>query len=92
MAILIFLAAIGLRAGFRWSSIELLASLVCAEVFTLCVIAYFSGFTWLEIFDRFNLSWLGTMSIFTAAPWLVGLLIGSALLKVRRKHTHDHAA
>src|SRR6476660_9399586 len=74
MAILILLVAVALRGGFRWRVGEFLASLVCAEIFTLGVIAHFSGFTWLELFDSFNLSWLGTMSLFIAVPWLVGLL------------------
>ena len=36
MALLILLAAVVLRVGFRWPVTELLASLLCAEVFTLC--------------------------------------------------------
>lgn len=92
VAILIFLVAVVLRAGFRWLVAELFASVVCAEVFTLCVIAHFTGFTWLEIFDRFNLSWLGTMSVFIAVPWMAGLLVGSLWLRVRQRHSHDHAA
>ena len=89
LALLIFVVGVVLRAGLRWTLIELVASLVCAEVFALCVISHFSGFTWLEIFDSFNLRWLGTTSVFIAAPWLVGLLVGSVLLRVRQKDTYD---
>jgi hypothetical protein len=77
-----------LRAGLRWSVWELLGALVCDEAFTLWVIAHFSGFTWLEILDSFNLSWLRGMSVFTAAPWLVGLIVGSLLLRIRRTPAH----
>src|SRR5580765_3592795 len=75
LAISNLLVAVVLRTGFRWPVVELLASLVCGEIITLCVIAHFTGFTWLELFDRFNLSWLGTMSVFIAVPWLLGLLL-----------------
>jgi hypothetical protein len=92
MALLILMVAVVLRVRFRWPVTELLASLLCAEVFTLCVIAHFTGFTWLELFDRFNLSWLATMSMFIAVPWLVGLLSGSLFLRVRQRDSHDRAA
>jgi len=87
LALLILLVAIVLRVGFRWPVSDLLASLVCSEIFTLFVIAHFSGFTWLELFDRFNLSWLGRMTIFIAGPWLGGLFLGSLFLRVREKVT-----
>lgn len=92
MALLILLVAVVLRGCLRWPVSELLASLVCAEVFTLCVIAHFSGFTGLELFDPFNISWLGAMNMFIAVPWLVGLLGGSLFLRVRQKGSHDRAA
>ena len=92
MAILILLVAVVLRTGFRWPVVEFLASLFCAEVFTLCVIAHFSGFTWVEIFDRFNLRWLGSINVFFAVPWLAGLLVGSLLLRVRQRRSADNRA
>lgn len=92
MGILILLLAAVLRVWRRWPVVEFFGAVVCAELFTLCVIAHFSGFTWLELFDSFNLSWLATMSVFIAVPWLAGLLVGSLLLRVRKKVSHDHAA
>lgn len=92
MGILILLLAAVLRVWRRWPVVEFLGAVVCAGLFTLCVIAHFSGFTWLELFDSFNLSWLGTMSAFIAVPWLAGLLVGSLLLRVRKRVAHDHAA
>ena len=91
MAILILLSAVALRARLRWPAVDFVASLLCAEVVTLCVIAYFSGFTWLEIFDSFNLSWLAGMNVFIGAPWLLGLLIGSLLMKLRDRQSHEAA-
>ena len=92
MGILILLLAAVLRVWRRWPVVEFLGAVVCAELFTLCVIAHFSGFTWLELFDSFNLSWLGTMSVFIAVPWLTGLLVGTLLLSVRQRVSHDQAA
>jgi hypothetical protein len=92
MGILILFLAAVLRVWRRWPVIEFLGVVVCAELFTLSVIAHFSGFTWLELFHRFNLSWLGTMSVFIAVPWLVGLLVGSLLLRAKRRDSHDRAA
>jgi hypothetical protein len=92
MGILILLLAAVLRVWRRWPLVEFLGAVVCAELFTLCVIAHFSGFTWLQLFDSFNLSWLGTMSVFIAVPWLTGLLVGSLLLRVRPGVSHDHGA
>ena len=91
MAALIFLLAAVLRAWRRWPVVEFIGTLVCAELFTLGVIGHFSGFIWLELFDSFNLSWLRTMSVFIAVPWLVGLLVGSLLLGFRRRESHDNA-
>jgi hypothetical protein len=92
MALLILLLAAVLRAWRRWPVVEFIGALVCAELFTLCVIGHFSGFTWLEIFDSFNLWWLGRMSVFVGLPWLLGLFLGSLLLRVRQREPHDHAA
>ena len=92
MGILIFSLAAVLRVWRRWPVVEFLGAVGCAEFFTLCVIAHFSGFTWLELFDSFNLSWLARMSVFIAVPWLVGLLVGSLLLRVRQRVCNVHAA
>ena len=92
MAILIFLLATVIRRWRRWPIADFVGALICAELFTLCIIGHFSGFTWLEIFDNFNLWWLGTMSVFVCLPWLLGLLVGSLLLRVRQREPHDKAA
>ena len=86
-AVLILVVALTLRAVFRWQTADFLLSTLVAEIVTLCVIAHFTGFTWLEIFDRFNLSWLLTVSVLTAVPWLLGFLFGSAFLKLRKERS-----
>ena len=89
MALLIFLLAAVLRRWRRWAIVDFIGAFICAELFTLCVIGHFSGFTWLEIFDDFNLGWLCLMSGFVGLPWLIGLLVGSVLLKVSQSGAHD---
>jgi hypothetical protein len=83
MALLIFALASLLRAWRHWPMSEFIGAFLCAEFFTLCVIAHFSGNTWLQILDRFNMLWLGWMSLFVGLPWLLGLVVGSLLLRRR---------
>jgi hypothetical protein len=85
MALLLLVLASVLRAWRRWPLLDLISALVCAEFFTLSVIAQFTGFTWLALFDTFNLSNLRDISMFIAVPWLAGLVIGSMLLKARQR-------
>ena len=89
MTMLLLFVSLSLRAAPRWPIVDLVGSLFCAEVITLGVIAYFSVFTGLEMFNAFNLQWLATMSVFIAAPWLVGLLAGSLILRYRDRHTRN---
>lgn len=77
MSILICVLAIVLRRWRGWSVVDFLGALLGVELFTFCVIAQISGLTGLEMFDHFNLSWLGTMSLFIAPPWVLGLALGS---------------
>jgi hypothetical protein len=81
MAALICAVAIVLYGRLRWPAIDLLASLLGAETIALYVIAFFSGLTGFQLFDRFNLWWFGTISLFIVPPWLIGLLIGSFMRK-----------
>jgi hypothetical protein len=85
MALLLLVLASVLRAWRRWPLLDLISALVCAEFFTLSVIAQFTGFTWLALFDTFNLSNLRDISMFIAVPWLAGLVIGSMLLRARQR-------
>jgi len=91
MAVLIFVVGIVLRGGLRWPAVDLFIAFVCAEFIALCVIAHFSGFTWLELFDAFNLKWLAAMTVFVGVPWLLGLATGSGVLKLRKRGEHGSA-
>jgi hypothetical protein len=81
VAILILIVGIALRRGLRWPASDLILGLLLPEIITLSIIAKFSGFTWLEMFDPFNLWWLAYMNEFIGLPWLLGLGIGSLWLR-----------
>jgi len=85
MAVFIFFLALILRGGFRWSVIELMISLLWSPFVAFLVINHFVGMTWSENIASFNLRVLLKMSVFLAAPWLLGVLSGSLVLKGRDK-------
>ncbi len=86
MAVLIFVLAVVLRRALRWRVPDFILGLVAAELVALGIIAYFSGFTGWELFDRFNLSWLAGMNLFLGLPWLAGLGAGSLWLRLAKRH------
>ena len=85
IAVFIFLVAIILRAGFRWSFLELIASMFWVPFVTFLVIGHFTGETLSETIHGFNRHQLLTIIVFIHAPWLLGVIIGSLLLKCRDK-------
>lgn len=86
MAALMCAVAIVLYGRLRWPAIDLLASLVGAEAVALCLIALFSGLTGFQLFDPFNLWWLGTISLFIVPAWLAGLFVSGFM---RKHHSHE---
>jgi hypothetical protein len=86
MAVLLFFVVLILRAGFRWSVCELIISQLWSPFVTMFVIAhFFIGMTWSETFNDFSLKRLLTQVVFICLPCLLGVLIGSLLLKCRDK-------
>ena len=89
MAVFIFFLALILRGGFRWSVIELMISLLWAPFVAFLVINHFVGMTWSENIASFNLRELLRMSVFIGAPWLLGVLSGSLVLKGRDRFSRS---
>lgn len=87
LAVLTFLEALLLRAWWRWEGAVFAISLVCAEIIVLLIIASYTGFVWLDLFDPFNLGWLLGVSAFFAAPWALGCIVGTLILSARRRAT-----
>jgi len=83
MAVFIFFLALILRGGLRWSVIELMISLLWSPFAAFLVINHFVGMTWSENVASFNLRALLRMIVFIVAPWLLGVLSGSLVLKGR---------
>ena len=88
---LIFILALAFRVWLQWSIRDLLVGLLPFEVILLLCIAYFSGYTGLDIFDRFNLSWFFGLNLFVGLPWLAGIAIGSVVSIVTRRNTNAPA-
>ncbi len=86
MAFLILVLAAVLRIKNRWRAAEFVLGLLAAEAVTLMIISYFSGFTWGEIFELFNLRYLLSISLFIAPPWILGFGLGSLWLWYREKY------
>lgn len=69
----LLLAAVLCGVGFalkfwlRWPAVDLIASLVAAEILALCIIGLFSGMAGRQLFDAFNVWWLVHISAFVAA-------------------------
>ncbi len=85
-AIILFVSAMAFRVWLRWSWVALLGGLAITEIFTLWIIAYFSG---AELFSLFNLRWLLYINIYIALPWLAGAAIGSGIILLRDHQTNS---
>ena len=85
IAVLLFSVVLILRAGFRWSAFELIISQLWSPFVTMFVAARLIGMSWSETFNDFSLKRLLTQVVFICLPFLLGVLIGSLLLKCRDK-------
>ena len=79
--ILILVVSFLLRYRFKWPILQMLLCLVPTQFIILLCISNFSGFSGSELFNEFNLGWLFFMDIFIATPWIIGIFIGSIILK-----------
>ncbi len=78
--VLITLFSILLRAKYKWSLNFLLVSLIPIELLTILMIMSGSGgFS----MNYFNLKWLLGLNFYLALPWVVGIIIGSGLSKLK---------
>lgn len=78
--ILIFIFAVLLRLGYRWPVKVLVLSIIPVLVLTLLCIAYFSGYTGSDLFDKFNVEWFVYLNLFMGLPWLAGIAVASIAL------------
>ncbi len=91
LAVLVFAVAILLRGGFRWSVLELLVNLLWSPFLAVVVVFVYLGESWSHAVGSFSPAWLLTMSIFVGAPWLLGVLAGSLILRCRNRLSREAA-
>lgn len=87
-ALLIVLLAVILRRGFHWRVADFIFGLLAAEFVTLCIIGHFTGYTWLQVFDPFNLQQLVYTNRIIGLPWFLGFGLGSLWLWLSERHAH----
>ncbi len=72
MGAFILVLSVTLRYKFLWRLGDVVSGLLVVEFITLSMIGFFSGSTWLHLFDPFNLRWLAGMNLYIGVPRLVG--------------------
>ena len=75
--VIVFVAALIWAYFIPWSKQEFLVSLCPFPVAVLFIVAYYSGFTGHDLFNSFNLVWVGSVSLVIGVPWLAGSTLGS---------------
>lgn len=64
--------------------------LIPTQFIILLSMCFFSGYSVFQLFSSFDLfsdflQWLLLVDLFIGAPWIVGVLIGSLILKMKDK-------
>jgi hypothetical protein len=80
VGILILVVSFLLRFRFKWPILQMFFCLVPTQLIILFCISCFSGYSGWELFHEFNIEWLFFIDIFIAAPWIIGIFIGSIIL------------
>lgn len=78
---LILVVSCVLRYRFKWTNLQMLICMVPTQFIILLCIAHFSGFAGTELLDAFNLGWLWYLDLFICVPWMIGMFIGSIVLR-----------
>lgn len=79
LAIILVASAAVLRIRLRWSCASLVGGLALIEGLALLTIGYFSG---TDLFSTRNLRWLASINIYIGLPWIIGVAIGSGILRL----------
>lgn len=83
--LLLFFAAMVWAYFIPWMTNEFLVSLCPIPVVVLFIVSYYSGFTGPELFNSFNLAYVGQICLVIGVPWVGGTALGSRM--ARRKHS-----
>ena len=93
-AILILATSFLTRYKLKWATLHMILCLIPTQLIVLLCISYFSGYTVFQIFSSLDLfhdflQWLLLVDLFVATPWIIGICVGSFILK-RRTETICH--
>lgn len=89
-AILILAASIAMRCKLKWPILHMILYLIPTQLIVLISMSYFSGYHLFQILCSFDLfydflQWLLFVDLFIGVPWIMGVFIGSLILKMKNK-------
>lgn len=97
VSILVLATSIIMRYKLNWPILHMMLCLIPTQFFVLICMSYLTGYTVfqllcsLDLFQDF-LRWLLIVDLFIATPWIMGVLIGSFVLKMKdKKMCHNNA-
>ena len=88
--ILILATSVMIRYKFKWPILHMILYLIPTQFIVLICMSYFSGYTFFQLLSSFDLfrdflKWLLFVNLFIGAPWIMGVFIGSLMLKMKDK-------
>lgn len=85
IVLLLFFAAMVWAYFIPWMKSEFVVSLCPVPVVVLVIVSYYSGFTGPDLFNSFNLAYVGQICLVIGLPWVGGTALGSHM--ARRKQS-----
>ena len=88
--ILILLVSFMIRSRFKWPGLHMILYLIPSQFIILFCMSYYSGYSLYQLFSSFDyfydfLQWLLLFDIFIAVPWIIGVLTGTLLLRIKKQ-------
>ena len=88
--ILILATSVIMRYKLKWPILHMIFYLIPTQFIVLLCTSYFSGYTVFQLLcspDLFQdfIQWLLLVDLFIATPWIMGVFIGSFMLKIKDK-------
>ena len=87
-AIFVLATSVVMRYALKWPVLHMMVSLIPIQFIVLISMSYFSGYAIFQIFNSFDLfhdflQWLLLVDFFIGTPWILGIFVGSLMLKVK---------
>lgn len=89
-AILILATSISMRCKLKWPILHMILCLIPTQLIVFISMSYFSGYHLFQLLSSLDLfydflQWLFFVDLFIGAPWIIGVFIGSLILKMKNK-------